>query len=256
MMLLRALRWDQIRGGVPFAVLLLAWWLAAKFGLVNPIVLPPLGQVVAGFFNPDIAGQLAADIAASFVRLIEGGVLGASAGLMLGLALGWSPVLDKLVGPSFHAFRQVALFAWIPLLTAWLGGGDLAKVVFVGLAAFKPVVMGTYEGVRSVPSQYLDVGRAMCFSRRRMLLRIILPAALPSIIAALQLALISAWLGTIGAEYLMGGIAEGIGTFVINARETLQTNQVFVGIITIAIIGVILNKAVRWAGGRGMAWKA
>jgi sulfonate transport system permease protein len=164
------------------------------------------------------------------------------------LALGLSPTADKLVGPSFHAFRQVALFAWIPLLTAWLGGGDLAKVVFIAMAAFKPVAMGTYEGVRGASTAHLEVGRVLRFSRTRVLLSIILPGARPAIVAGLQLALISSWLAAIGAEYLMGGIAAGVGSFVIAARERMLPDQVFIGVIAIAIVGVILNKAVRLAG--------
>lgn len=243
------------RGAVPVVGLFVAWGVAAQAGWVNPLMLPKLGELVSALGEPGVGDQLLAGLGASSVRLVFGGALGIAVGLALGGLLGLSKTADALAGPSFHAFRQVALFAWIPLLTAWLGGGDLAKIVFVALASFKPVVMGTYEGIRSAPPQYLDVGRVLCFSRRRTLARIVIPAALPAIVGGLQLALIYGWLATIGAEYLMGGIAEGVGSFVVAGREHLRMDEVFLGIITIAAVGLVLNKGLRWAGSRALRWK-
>lgn len=244
-----------LRGLVPIIALFAAWGLGAEAGWVNPMVLPPLGEVFGGLVDPTVLQHLGQGLAASGVRLVLGGAVGVAVGLTLGALLGLSDTADRLIGPSFHAFRQVALFAWIPLITAWLGGGDLAKVVFVALASFKPVVMGTFEGIRSVPPQYLDVGRAMCFSRRRTLVRIVIPAALPSIVGGLQLSLIYGWLATIGAEYLMGGIAEGIGSFVVAGREHLDLPAVYLGVIVIAVVGLTLNKGLRWLGARALRWQ-
>jgi sulfonate transport system permease protein len=244
-----------LRGAVPIITLVALWGVGAQLGWINPLILPPLPEVLRAFVDPANAAPLWGGLAASFLRLL----LGAAGGIVLGLAagalMGLSPTAEKLIGPSFHAFRQVALFAWIPLLTAWLGAGDTAKITFVVLAAFKPVTMATFEGFRGVPRHYLEVGRAMCFSRRRTLVKITVPAALPAIVGGLQLGLIYGWMAAIGAEYLMGGVAPGIGAFVIAGRERLAMDQVYVGIITIAAVGLILNKALRWSGARALRWK-
>jgi sulfonate transport system permease protein len=244
-----------VRGAVPVIGLFAIWGVGAQAGWISPAILPPLPQVLQGLADPQISDPLFGGLAASARRLVLGGALGIAAGLALGGALGLSQTVDKLVGPSFHAFRQVDLFAWIPLLTAWLGGGELAKVVFVALAAFKPAAMGTYEGFRNVPAQYVDVGRALCFSPSLTLRRIVLPAALPSVVGGLQLSLIYGWLATIGAEYLMGGIAEGLGAFVVAAREHMALDQVYLGVLVVAVVGLALNKGLRRLGDRALRWQ-
>ena len=141
--------------------------------------------------------------------------------------------------------RQVAILAWIPLLTAWFGNGDLCKIVFVAIAASKPMVMGTYEGIRSAPAQLVEVGRALCLSRFRMLHKIILPAAAPSIVTAMQLSLIFSWFAAIGAEYVIGVMSGGIGSVVITAQEHFRTDIVLVGVMLISCVGILMNKILR-----------
>ncbi len=127
------------------------------------------------------------------------------------------------------------------MLTAWFGTGETAKIVFIAVAAFKPATMGAYDGIRNVSTQYFEVGRVLCFSRLRMLRRIALPAALPSIVTGVQLAFIFSWLSAIGAEYLIGSLSEGIGSFIMEARDMLRSDLVFVGIAVIAMVGAAMN---------------
>ncbi len=247
---------DRLRGAAPFALLFAVWWAAGALHLINTVALPTLVQLGEAIATPTVLADLGRGLLASVWRVVQGGLVGIALGLVFGGALGLSPTFDRLFNPTFHAIRQVPLFAWIPLLTAWLGGGEAAKVTFVALAAFKPATMGAYEGVRSVSPQHREVGRVLCFSPVQMLLRIVAPSAWPAAAAGLQLALIYAWLAAIGAEYLMGGIAEGVGAFVIAARERLQPAEVVLGIMVIAVVGLALNKSLRWASARAASWTA
>jgi sulfonate transport system permease protein len=247
---------DHLRGAAPFVILLALWGFAGSRHWINTVALPSPEGIGAALSDPTIVAELGRALLASIVRVLEGGIVGIVLGVCLGGALGLSPTLDRLISPTFHAFRQVPLFAWIPLLTAWLGGGESAKIVFVALAAFKPALMGAYEGVHSVSPQYREVGQVLCFPSKRMLWRIVVPSALPATAAGLQLALIYSWLAAIGAEYLMGGVSEGVGAFVVAARERLEPPQVYLGILVIAIMGLTLNKSLRWASARAMFWKA
>jgi sulfonate transport system permease protein len=162
--------------------------------------------------------------------------------------LGLSRPTDRAIGPSFHAVRQIAIFAWVPLLTAWFGNGESGKVVFIALGAFYPVVMGTYEGIRGVPPHLREIGQLYCFGPWRLLRRIVLPAAVPAIVGALQLALIFSWLATIGAEYLMGGASRG-------GREQLRTDIVLLGVTVIAASGYLLNTLLRAGSRRMLRWR-
>jgi len=235
----------RLRGLAAPLLLLVLWWLATTYQWVSPSVLVPFGQLYHSALDPELQRSLLTGMASSFERLLEGSALGIGAGLSLGIALGLSRTFDRVIGPSFHAARQVAIFAWIPLLTAWFGNGDACKVIFVALAAFYPVVMGTYEGIRSVPHQYLEVGRVLCFSHAKMLRRIILPSAAPSIVTALQLSLIFSWFAAIGAEYVIGKMSSGIGSAVMAAQDSLRPDIVILGVILISLVGILLNKILR-----------
>lgn len=234
------------RGAAAPSALLLAWALVAHLGVIPGNLLPPIDRVVAmPFFDP--AGrELWISLAASVVRLLAGFLSGAAAGVALGVATGLSRTADGAIGPSVHALRQIALFAWIPLLTAWFGNGETAKVIYIAMSAFFPAVLNTHGGVRNVPAHYLDVARALRLSWRTRLTRLVLPAALPSIFVGIQLALITAWLGTVGAEYAMG-TGRGIGSFMAAGREHFRMDAVILGVLVLALVGYAVNAGCTWA---------
>jgi sulfonate transport system permease protein len=235
----------RFRGLVPPAFLLVLWWQATTHEWVSSLVLVPFEQLGQALLDDEIRRSLIDGLMSTFARLLMGATIGISGGLVLGTAMGLSSIFDRILGPSFHAVRQVAILAWIPLLTAWFGNGDLCKIVFVAIAASKPMVMGTYEGIRSAPAQLVEVGRALCLSRARMLHKIILPAAAPSIVTAMQLSLIFSWFAAIGAEYVIGVMSGGIGSVVISAQEHFRTDIVLVGVIMISCVGIFMNKILR-----------
>jgi sulfonate transport system permease protein len=243
--LVHVYRNPRFRGFAPVAVLLALWWAATEYGWVSTLVLVPFGDLWRAALDPEVQHNLLSGVAATFQRLVQGSVIGIAVGLTLGVGMGLSRAFDRVMGPSFHAVRQVAIFAWIPLLTAWFGNGDICKIVFVAVAALKPVVMGTYEGIRSVPTHYLEVGRVLCFSRTKMLRRIVLPSAAPSIVTALQLSFIYSWFAAIGAEYVIGAMAGGIGSVVMAAQEHFRTDVVLLGVLLISGVGITLNKLLR-----------
>lgn len=243
---LRALYFHpRFRGMVIPALLLVLWSLAADHGWVSSLVLVPFKDLFKAALDPEIQRSLLAGLGATFTRLVQGTSIGVSVGLVLGVGMGLSKAFDRVMGPSFHAVRQVAIFAWIPLLTAWFGNGDLCKMVFVAVAALKPVVMGTYEGIKGVSPHHLEVGQVLCFSRWRTLRRIVLPSAAPSIVTALQLSLIYSWFAAIGAEYVIGALSGGIGSVVMAAQEHFRTDIVLLGVILISGVGIFLNKLLR-----------
>src|SRR3954471_871804 len=230
------------RGIVVPVALLTAW--VAIVGPHGP------GRLAGAFASAVANGELPAAAAMSFARLAAGFPLGAVAGLATGLVLGFSPLAGRVGTPSFQGLRQVALFAWIPLLTAWLGNGDATKVALVALAAFFPTALHAYRGVRGVPEAYREVGRALELGRRLTAFRILLPAAAPAIVAGLRTALVGAWIGTIGAEYLIG-TGSGLGVFLAAARERGRMDRVLAAMALLALIGLGLDLALRRLRGGG-----
>ena len=133
------------RGWVLPLALVLLWGAAIGFGWsTSPLLVSPL-KVAATGWQQIASGKLAMALQASLVRDLAGLALGAGAGLLFGGALGLSRAFERALGPSFHTLKQISLFAWVPLLSAWFGLGEGAKIAFVSMAAFFPVVLNTFE---------------------------------------------------------------------------------------------------------------
>jgi sulfonate transport system permease protein len=228
---------------VPLAVIAL-WWLASNQGWSHSGLLVSPEKVAATAWEQVRSAQFWRAIGASLARNLSGFFLGTAVGLVLGCLLGLSHTFERLLGPSFNTFKQISLFAWIPLISVWFGLGDMAKVVFLSLAALVPVVVNTRDGLRTVPPSLLEVAQVYRFSRWQTIVGVMLPAALPSIFTGLYLALVYSWLATIGAEYLLVS-GEGIGNTLIDGSEHFMMDLVLFGMLVIGLVGWSLNALAR-----------
>lgn len=242
------------RGWVLPVALLALWWLAVAAGWsTSPLLVAPAKVATTGW-EQIRTGKLFSALGASLWRDLLGFLIGASSGLLFGAALGASRTFERLVGPSFHTLKQISLFAWIPLLSVWFGLGDAAKVAFLSLAAFFPVVLNTCEGIRGVPADVLEVARVLRFTPWQRWTRVILPAASPSIFSGIHLGLIYAWLATLGAEYLLVA-GKGIGNLLIDGREHFWMDLVLFGVLVVGAVGFVLNWLAARLEARVLAWR-
>jgi len=222
-------------------VLLLITW--SVYGHVADNLSPAYVSILSVFERAYLllaSNELQLALEGSLTRLIKGLAIGAFIGFVVGGLLGASRLLDKLFGPSFNTLKQISLFAWIPLMSIWFGMGDTGKVVFLAMAAFFPMVVNTYEGVRSVPRELLEVARVTRLSRWQVIRLIVLPSAVPSIFTGFYLSIIYAWLAGIGAEYFLSS-SPGVGTLLIDAQEHFLMDQIIVGVTVIGLVGLALN---------------
>lgn len=249
----RRLDWRGFVLPVGFVAL---WWAATSLHLVNTrLIVPPAGVVrtaVQELANPDFY----LGVGLSLWRDLSGFTLGALAGIAVGVLIGISRLADKLLGPTFHTARQISLFAWLPLLSALVGTGDLSKVIFIAFSAFYPVVLGTLDGVRGVSLAHAEVARVHGFTRWQMLWRLVLPAASPQILGSLRLGLICAWLATIGAEFLLVNDGQGLGNTVFKGRMAFNVELIVFGLLAIGVIGNAFNRIAAWGEQRLLRWRA
>jgi sulfonate transport system permease protein len=228
-----------LRGWIVPLSLVVVWDVLTRFKLVNTLLLAKPVSVLRVLAQQLKEGELFPQLLASLQRDLTGFAIGAAVGLVVGSAMGLSRWVDRLVGPTFHAAKQVAIFAWIPLISVWFSG-EPAKIVFIALSAFYPVVVNTFEGIRSVGREHVEVARVFRFSHVQIFRKVVLPGALPSIFAGLHLALVYSWLGTLGAEYLLApGL--GIGNLMIDGREQFKMDKVLLGVIIAGAVGYSLN---------------
>jgi len=235
--------------------LLLLWQYASWRGSVDPRILPSPAAVVERGWTEIVEGRLFVNLAASLARDLAGFTIGSTLGIVVGFALGLSSLANRYVGPTFNAFKQIAIFAWVPLLSVWFGTGEQAKIVFVSLGAFTPVVVNTWEGAASISVQHVEAARVLCLSRWQFLRKIGIPSAMPSIFTGLHLGLFYSWLATVGAEYFMS-IAPGIGGMIIEGRVQFDMAMVMLGVALLAVIGYTLNTIAEIARHRVLRWQS
>ncbi|ACC76232.1 ABC transporter permease [Paraburkholderia phymatum] len=238
---LSAINW---RGFVLPLAAFASWWIVSALHVVKSGLLVSPVDVAHTAWQQIQSGALLRALSASLAREASGFVIGTAGGLLLGAALGFSRIATRLIGPTFDTFKQISLFAWIPLISVWFGLGDMAKVVFLSLAALLPVAAHTCDGIHAVPPRYVEVARAFRYSRIQMARHVILPAALPSIFTGIYLALIYSWLATLGAEYLLVA-GSGIGNTLIDGSEQFRMDLVLFGIIVVGFTGSALNALAR-----------
>lgn len=230
-------------------LLIAAWGASVRLGLLDVRLWSSPELVMAGGWAALRDGSLVAALSASLKRDLMGFVIGAALALPLGLLLARIRLADRLLGPVLNATRQVALFAWVPFLSLWLGNGEQGRVAFIALASFFPILLNTHLGAAHVETRHLEVARVLCLKPHRVLLKIILPSAAPAIMTGLRLGLIYAWLATIGAEYLFS-TTTGIGSMMLDARDLFRMDLVILGMAVIGGVGFALLLGLNSASAR------
>jgi sulfonate transport system permease protein len=243
------------RGLLAFLALLVIWQGASWLQLFKNGLFPSPLLVSQTLLELLQQGTLSQELLRSCQREAAGFLLGVSGGFLLGTAMGLSRIVEKLIGPLYHAMRQVPLLGWIPLIILWFGIADTSKIVFISIGAFYPMVLNTFEGIRSVPHSYIEVARVFEYGRLGMLRRFILPAALPNIMTGVRMSLGFSWMLVVGAE-IFTRTDGGIGDLMWSGREQFRMDIVIVGVITIGLVGFLINEGVRLLEVRLFRWRA
>ena len=223
------------------ALLIVLWQAIVLAHLVAPYILPSPAAVVARFEAELDGGTFVADVGASLERAIGGFAIGVPLGLAFGLTLGLSRLAERLFGPVFLAYRQVAQFAWIPLLSMWFGGGEAGKLAFVAMAAFAPSAVNSWRGARAIPAAYRELSAVLTFGRLDHLRLVALPAALPGVLTGVRTALIYAWLATVGAELFLD-IAPGLAGRLNEGRDKFEVDLMIVALTVLATLGLVFGR--------------
>lgn len=230
-----------------------AWLLLIDTGVWTHPLLVPLHEVLAAPFFDAQGREIWLALGASLLRVVLGFLMGATLGIALGVVVGLSRPAQLAVAPTVHGLRQVALFAWIPLLTAWFGNGDAAKLVFISISTFFPVFLNTEQGVRGIPPAYREVAAVVRLGPWLRLRRLVLPAILPAVLTGVELALLTAWIGTVGSEYTIG-TGRGIGAYLATARDVFRMDLVLIGVLVMALVGYGLSRLSQFLFVRLIPW--
>ncbi len=232
--------------------LIVAWELAARFGLLSARVLPSPSATLVALWGTAASGALFHHVAVSAERALVGLAIGGGIGFALGLLNGVSPVAERFLDSSVQMLRNIPHLAIIPLVILWFGIDEEAKLFLVAVGVLFPIYLNTFHGIRHVDRGLIEMARSYGLGPWALFARVILPGALPSILVGLRYALGIMWLTLIVAETISA--SSGIGYMTMNAREFLQTDVVLVGILVYALLGKLADVLTRLLERRLLAW--
>ncbi|GKS96281.1 ABC transporter permease subunit [Acidovorax sp. SUPP2825] len=232
--------------------LVLVWELFARAGALSPQVLPAPSRVAQTAWQLVLQGQLISDLGVSLLRAATGFAIGGTIGFTLGTLVGFSRLAEALLDRSVQMVRAVPFLAMLPLVIVWFGVDEAGKIFLVSLGVMFPIYINTVLGIRQVDPKLVEVGRVNGLSTAALIRRIVLPGALPSILAGVRYALAVAWLALVIAETI--ATEAGIGFLAMDAREFLRTDVIVLTIVVYAAIGVASDAVARALERRLLSW--
>ncbi|MFC0558879.1 ABC transporter permease [Halalkalibacter alkalisediminis] len=225
---------------ISIILLLLAWELIPRFGLVEVAFFPPFSQVATGWYELILSGQLAQHITASLARSIIGFTIAVLSAIPLGIMIGWFKLFSDLANPLLEAFRNTAALAILPVFILLLGIGEASKIAVVIYACTFPILISTISAVRNVDPLLIKSAKSMAITPIKLFIKVILPAA-------------SSILVLIAAEMI--GAKAGLGFLIINSQHSFQIPYMYAGILTISAIGMLVNYLLLRLERRLSRWK-
>ena len=220
----------------------IVWALVARW-TSNSVLLPSPLVVFAAIFDLAKDLELFFHAGISLARMVASLVIGALLAIPLGLAMGLSRRLSEIVDPTIEVLRPISGIAWIPLALFIFGIGNALPLFIMTYAGFFPILLGTIAGVRAVDRRLIDAARTMGVPSRTIVTRVVIPAALPSLMVALRLGVAASWTAVVAAELI--GAPSGLGYAVEWYRELLATPQVMSFIAMIGVLGYLCDLGVR-----------
>lgn len=261
--LLRGLRAPRLRrAALGFAIFFALWYLLTavvvppRFNFIrNPVYLfeqwiSPAPEFGISVFTPDYYKNIAVSVA----RVCAAFAIAVGLGAPLGILLGWSRLGRNLLFPIVEMLRPIPPLAWVPLAVLTLPGTETAVIFVTLLASFFATVLNTYLGVRSIPETYLRAAACLGYGRLDVLRRVIVPGALPFIFTGLQIAMGVAWFSLVGGEMISG--RSGLGYLILDGYTQLALPNIFIGMITLGLLGWLSSGLIRKVGNWLMAWNA
>lgn len=232
---------------------LAVWEIFPRLDLVDTTFLPPFSEVAAALWNLLLSGELIEHIAASASRALAGFLIAIAISVPLGLAIGWYGRLAATLDPLLEVFRNTAPLALLPVFVLMLGLGETSKVAMVIYSCVWPILLNTVSGVRNVEPLLLKSARSMGLSPFRLFLRVVLPAASPTIFTGIRVSGAYSILVLIAAE--MVGAKAGLGYLINYAQFNFQITEMYAGIVTLSVLGLVFNQILVQIERRLTAWQ-
>jgi sulfonate transport system permease protein len=243
----------SLRRTIAPLVLVGIWQAACSYGLASPQTLPAPSLIASSFWNLIVTGQLWPNLLISLGRVLGGLAAGITVGTILGLTAGLTRLGEDAIDPGVQMARTLPHLALIPLMILWFGIGEAPKVIIIALGVIFPIYLNLFSAIRGADRKLLEAGSVLGLSHKETIWHVVLPAALPGFLVGLRQSLGIAWISLVVAEQI--NASSGIGYLVMNARDFLQTDVIFDGLLVYAILGLTTDRIVRSLETHLLAWR-
>ena len=233
-------------------LLLLLWWICSKTGYLNVVLLPPPEKVFETLVKKILDASLIREIWISICRVIKGYCIASVFGIFFGIIIGLSNHMMLITDWIIQLLRPIPPIAWIPLVILWMGIGENSKVFLIFLGGFFVVLINVIDGVHNIDPKLLEVARAAETPKKKYILKLIIPAALPNIFTGLRVAMGTCWSCVVAAELVAA--SSGIGYMISIARNYGQMDVVIIGMTAIGITGKIMDLILKRLEHRVLFW--
>src|SRR5919199_4345299 len=235
---------------ISLAVVLLAWEQYGKS--INPVLFTYPTAILGALVELTTSGELWLYLQQSLTVLVIGLPIATVVGILLGVLMARFQVFEHAVDMYVSALYATPQVAFVPLLILWFGIDVKAKVIVVFMFSVFPIIINTYQGVKSVDPRLLEVARSFVSSEAALWGDVILPSGIPFIVAGLRLAVGRALIGMVLADFLTS--ISGLGYMIVKYQNSFQTNKLFVPVIVLMLLGVLLMELVKQLQSRLAPW--
>ena len=244
---------SRYAGWIALAIVLAVWQLAGSAGWVNSLFLPAPSAIAVAIYKLATSGTLWQHLSWSIMRIGSGWIIGTIAGVIVGFAIGLS-TMARGVGITFiSALFPIPKIALLPLLILWLGIGEEPKIATIALGVFFSTAISVYSGVDAVPRNLIRMAQSFNVPFATIVRKVIWPGALPAILAGFRITASVALLLVVSAEMI--GAQFGIGAFVLQAGNLMQTDQLLAGVVILSLFGLAVGKLINWMETRLLHWR-
>ena len=234
--------WLQVLPFASVVVFLAAWEAVVRLNDVPPIILPAPSSIARYLAEMILDGTLPYNLLVTFLRIMAGFLVAAVFGVTVGVFMGMSRVVARVFDPWIAALYPLPKISLIPLLIIWLGTGETYILTISAVTAFFPILISTYAGIRQTDQGLVRAARDLGASEHQVQLKVIIPAAIPSIFSGLQLGMGVTIILVVAAEMIGGSNQSGMGYLLIRYGQVMETEKVFAALIVLAVFGGVIIK--------------
>ena len=250
----------KLMGYITPLVLILVWQSLSYFGVIPGNKLPSPIEIIFGFKDLLLVGLppgylLHNHLIYSLYRVFLGYAIAASVAIPLGIFMGWSERLRRILNPLIEIVRPIPPLAWVPISILWFGIGIKSAAFIIFLGIFFPILLNTISGVLLIDPILVAAARTLNASDKDIFLKVMIPGAVPSIFLGMRIGLGIGWMTLVAAEFT--GVKEGygLGYMIMTARDIQRPDEILAGMLVIGVIGLLIDIGLRATESRTISWK-